>query len=320
MNGNFFVNEFLEALWETPSECAGCSYLSLTTTGDLQLINKNTQDVEWHSNTQGNGASTLTLHDDGNLVLTRNSDSKVSWMSNTHGSFIYSPSNLVVGDFLLSSNGLYKFVFDVTGFLQVVQLNTNTYLFSQELTCRIDRKLSCASEVISLTTDGNVLEVISGGQAFHKILFDTNTGKNGAAAVKILDSGNVVLLKDSDEEILWQTNTHGSSLGSNSVLYAEDFIESSNTLFIAKMDPILGFVILDVSNPIIPRWTASGSQSCKTCYLSLDKQGNLAVYDTNGNVKWQTSTNGDELILTLGTDGNLSLMNSSKQTVWNTSI
>jgi subtilisin family serine protease len=161
----------------------------------------------WSSHTPGVGRSTLRVQDQGNLVLVNDVTSAVEWTSGPAQKLAPTQSSTGVstlsigkalyrsGSQLASANG--KFTLAVSGNGDLILAKSGT---------RIWHSGARNGDWLTLRPDGNLVYYRSDGVAVWK----TGTGGQGAARLTLRDSGNLVLVRLSDQRILWSTKTSGA--------------------------------------------------------------------------------------------------------------
>ncbi|GJT89268.1 G-type lectin S-receptor-like serine/threonine-protein kinase SD2-5 [Tanacetum coccineum] len=119
------------------------------------------------------------------------------------------------GIFLVSNTSSFGFGFDtnsdVTSFsLVVIHMSTSRIIWSANRGMPIGN-----SDRFTFGDDGNASLQRSG-----TVVWSTNTAKSGVSAMELLDSGNLVLVKD-DGSIVWQSFSHPT----NTIMPNQDFIK-----------------------------------------------------------------------------------------------
>jgi len=138
------------------------SSLVLQTDGNLALYPPGGGPAEWSSGTAGGGGVTLQLQDDGNVVLYGDPDAGVApvvWQTGTEGfrgTVLGEGETLEAGQFVVSSDGLFKMVMQADGNLVVYAVGLPGALWSS-------RTAGDPGAFATMQADGNL--VVYGSQA-----------------------------------------------------------------------------------------------------------------------------------------------------------
>ncbi|XP_071698441.1 G-type lectin S-receptor-like serine/threonine-protein kinase SD2-5 [Rutidosis leptorrhynchoides] len=119
------------------------------------------------------------------------------------------------GLFLISNSSVFGFGFnkntDVTSFtLGIIHITTSRIIWSANKDFPVDY-----SDNFLFGSDGNAYLQSNGN-----VVWSTNTAKNGVSSMQLLDSGNLVLLKD-DGSVVWQSFNHPT----NTLMPKQDFVK-----------------------------------------------------------------------------------------------
>ncbi|HST82421.1 MAG TPA: S8 family serine peptidase [Kineosporiaceae bacterium] len=158
----------------------------------------------WSSHTSGVGASTLRVQDRGNLSLVNDATSAVEWTSGPAQKLAPTQATDAVatlsigkalyrsGSQLHSANGTFTLAVRSNGDLVLAKNGT-----------RIWHSGARDGDWLTLRPDGNLVYYRSDGVSVWK----TGTSDQGAARLTLRDSGNLVLVRLSDQKVLWSTKT-----------------------------------------------------------------------------------------------------------------
>jgi hypothetical protein len=187
-------------LWSTHRAAA---WSTVTASGNFVSYDAYGQWI-WSSHTSGVGASTLRVQDRGNLSLVNDATSAVEWTSGPDQKLVPTQATNAVatlsigkalyrsGSQLRSANGIYTLAVRSTGDLVLAKNGT-----------RIWHSGARDGDWLTLRPDGNLVYYRSDGVSVWK----TGTGGRGAARLTVRDSGNLVLVRLSDQRVLWSTHT-----------------------------------------------------------------------------------------------------------------
>jgi len=175
---------------------------------------------------------------------------------------------------------------------------------------------------VKLLDDGNLVIYDTNG----KPLWASNTYNKGSGpyTMKMHDNGNLVVY-DTNKEQIWQTGTTDKGDGPYRVTIDDNdnctmgVYDSNNTK--------LWFANESKAEKQKPGSCTSGINygmcenkiSSSTVDLVMQDDGNLVVYDKNGNYKWATGSNGKgtkPYRLMMQTDGNLVVYDSKDAAIW----
>jgi subtilisin family serine protease len=158
----------------------------------------------WSSHTARVGASTLRVTDLGNLSLVNNTTAAVEWVSgpaqkpaptqavNTVSTLSISKALYRSGSRLRSPNGIFTFGVRSNGDLVLAKTGVTIWHSGAK-----------DGDWLTLQPDGNLTYRRSDGT----VVWKSGTGGQGAARLTVRDSGNLVLVRLSDQKVLWSTNT-----------------------------------------------------------------------------------------------------------------
>ena len=166
------------------------------------------------------------------------------------------------------------------------------------------------------------------------------------ASLRLYADGGLVLIRDGrplwwavgvtgnfgqDPWMLWTSDMHA-----NQTLYAGDVLRSSNGQYRLDMQSDCNLVlytwefwrgrdfrsnvrlILNTVGPFNPIWATGTYWKSSECRMVFQGDGNLVVYDWQGQVMWASGTYAPGAILRMQDDGNLVIYNQWGSPVWAT--
>jgi len=161
----------------------------------------------WLINPTGTAPSTLRVQDTGNLALVNNATAALEWVSgpaqklapaqvaDAVATLSTSKALYRAGSQLRSANGIFKLAVRSNGDLVLAKTGVTIWHSGVK-----------DGDWLTLRADGNLVYYRSDG----KVVWKTGTGGQGAARLTVRDSGNLVLVRLSDQKILWSTKTSGA--------------------------------------------------------------------------------------------------------------
>jgi Subtilase family/Peptidase inhibitor I9 len=192
-------------LWSNTGGIA--AWTKMNASGDLvssDVYNRPT----WSSKTSGVGVSTLHVQDNGRVTIINDAGGPIRWASNiaqktAPAQSVTSVPTLVPtralyrgSTKLVSGNGKYSFALRANGDLVLAKKNVGTIWHTG---IKDD-------DWLALGSTGNLVLYRSDGVAVWK----TGTAGQGAVRLTLLNSGNLILTRNSDNKTLWSTKTSGS--------------------------------------------------------------------------------------------------------------
>lgn len=176
---------------------------------------------------------------------------------------------------------------------------------------------SPAAAYAAMQSDGNF--VLYNTNRIH--IFGTGTSGSGATHIVLGDDGSLTL-KDSNNNVVYtiygggQGNgftNEGSQLGSGSQLQEGQYLQSSDGRFTLDMQTDGNLVLYGPAQTWL--WGSATSRLSGVSYAALNSNGDLALFDSQGNQLWSLGVSGASTA-TVQSDGNFCLNNSSGGVVW----
>ena len=161
----------------------------------------------WSSHTPNVGPSTLRVQDTGNLALVNNATGALEWVSGPAQKQVPSQATNAVAT-LSTSKALYRsgsHLVSPNGIFTLTVANSGDLVLAKNAT-RIWHSGAKDGDWLALLPDGNLVYYRSDG----KVVWKTATGGQGAARLTVRNTGNLVLVRLSDQKVLWSTNTSGA--------------------------------------------------------------------------------------------------------------
>jgi len=227
----------------------------------------------------------LEMQDDGNIVLyhgaqliyetkTTQTDVKLVFRNT-----LYPNIRFHIGYRLTSTNGLYYLT---------LQNDSNLVLYrvTGQPLWATNTPGSGASQLVirydySLTLSDN----------FGRIVWVANQKRGtGMPRLEVLDDGNLVFI-DGRRDILWESGTSqrfGDTLNENQRMKGNEKLISNNGRYSAIMQADGNFVVYGGTR----LWASNTFALNSTCYLTLQSDGNLVLYDAFNKALWASGTNG----------------------------
>jgi hypothetical protein len=182
---------------------------------------------------------------------------------------ILSNNELSPGQYILSKNSQFKFIFQEDGNCVIYKDGTNPVWNTKSIGA-----VKCVMQ-----EDGNFVLY----DAQNKPLYDTQTFGNKGSIMRLEDDGNLIII-DVNDKIIWESKVT-NKLYSENEIKAGDYIKSElNHYRLYFQDD--GNLVLYFTGGIVV-WSV-GSFGATKCILQSD--GNLVLYDPNGNPKWNSNS------------------------------
>ena len=216
------------------------------------------------------------------------------------------------GEFITSPNGSFVLIMQYTG--QLILYQSGQIIWQSGTT--YDSKDNSS---LKLQDDGNLVLYTEGNDA---PTWTSNTAGSGATTLSLQNDGNLVLY--SPTKAVWASNTDVSKSQSTYIdtklprggrLKKGDYLRSSNWKYFLTMQEN-GNLALKTAGGTNTLWQTN-THNKGAEYVSMQTDGNLVMYTSNGKPVWASDTNnwGDSS-LSLQTDGNLVMYTSASKAVW----
>ena len=301
--------------------------------GDGNLVLYDGANPIWSTDTWHDPGSWLIVQDDGNVVIYRTDNSAI-WATNTvqppfppdgptaSGDRMLPGQTLHVNERIISNNRLYTFIYQTDGNLVLYKHysdGSSQALWASGTNGRI-------GQVCIMQGDGNLVIYDRNGSA----IWSTDTWHDAGSWLIVQDDGNVVIYRPNNSPV-WATNTmqrnvpdgpsaRGSVMEPGEVLHPNESIISGSGryTFIFQSD---GNLVLykNYSDGTSKALWASGTDGRpgKVCIMQGD--GNLVIYDRDGNALWASDTWHDPGSRVLvQDDGNVVIYRTDWSPVWAT--
>jgi hypothetical protein len=160
--------------------------------------------VIWTSRTPKVGPSTLKVQDTGNLALVNNATGELEWVSGPNQKRVPPQVQNAVAT-LSTSKALYRSGVHLASpngiFTLTLQSNGDLVLAKNKV--QIWHSGAKDGDWLTVQPDGNLVYYRSDG----RVVWKTGTGGQGAARLTVRDNGTLVLVRLSDQKILWSPKT-----------------------------------------------------------------------------------------------------------------
>jgi GH25 family lysozyme M1 (1,4-beta-N-acetylmuramidase) len=163
---------------------------------------------------------------------------------------------------------------------------------------------------LTLQTDGNM--VLRGNG---RVLWQSQTSRNPGAWFSMQTDGNAVLYSAANKPI-WYTGTSGTGSAGSFVVQSNGDLTLTNSSGVTWKAPVAGYDLL------MPGYTLKSGQLLHDLsgqvQALMQGDGNFVLY-IGGKAKWSTRTQGNAgAVLKLQTDGNLVIYDTAGNARWNT--
>lgn len=227
-------------------------------------------------------------------------------VSNAIKTTLSSGNAIGVNEYLLSPDSQTILRLQSNGRLDLISSFINTW----------SSQTSGSVRGLYMQTDGNLVLYSSSGQP----IWNSGTQGNPGAYLALQTDGNLVLYRDGIP--LWNSNTTSvpdylsrvEYTLSNTSLYPGQSLLTPDHKYKLVLQRDGNLVIYSQSRAI---W-ASGTNGKQASQLSMQPDGNLVIYNTQGSALWSSGTsNNGQSRLVMQQDGNLVIYNTTRST-WST--
>ena len=280
----------------------------------------------------------VTYYIGGNGVLVNNaaSQERKSFNAYSVGSTLYSGQTLYKNRYLSSNNKKFIALMGNDGNFAVYNSDSVLWSAGTNASGTGDRRLVVQG-------DGNIVIYDANGVALWSLWGQSGTYPNQAYKLVMQDDGNLVAYKSNGVPI-WSIGVHtggiktfyvanesdmnsaidiidgatciGNTLYVDQIMSINQFLESNNHKFIAKMQSDGNFVVYNSDGEI---WSAGSSGN--NAKLEVQSDGNITIKDSNNQLLWNiwgyAGVNGHEAYrIVMQDDGNLVAYDSNGSAIW----
>ncbi len=319
------------ALWASNTVGSSAVRCIMQGDGNLVLYDAANHPV-WASGTNGNPGSRLVVQEDGNAVIYR-ANGSAAWATNTvqravpngptaSGDGMRPGEVLHQGNSIQSANGTYLWIFQTDGNLVLYKRypgRPNKALWSSRTNGR-------PAWVCVMQGDGNLVIYDIDANA----LWASGTHGNPGSRFVIQNDGNGVIYRANNTPS-WSTNTvqkvvpngptaNGDDMRPGEVLHPGNAIQSANGTYfwILQTDGNLVLYKRYASHPDRALWSSNThGRPAAVCIMQGD--GNLVIYDIDGNAIWASNTHGNpNSRFVMQNDGNGVIYRANNSASWST--
>ncbi|TDQ53087.1 outer membrane protein assembly factor BamB family protein [Actinorugispora endophytica] len=312
------------AMWASDTQGASIGALALHEDGELVLHDAGGAPV-WRSGTSGSPGARLVVRDDGDLVLLDEAGERL-WHTDTvrrplpegppaQGDTVL-PGQVLRRGSLSSASGEYHLAHQHDGNLVLYRGSHGHALWATDT-------YGASVGVLHLGEDGDLVLYNSGGAP----VWRSGTSGNPGARLVVRDDGDLVLLDEAGRR-LWHTGTaqasrlpegppaQGDTMLPGQTLRRGTLTSASGEYHLAHQHD--GNLVLYRTGSSSALW-ASDTYGSSVGVLHLEEDGDLVLYDADGDLVWNSGTeeNPGARLVVRG-DGNVVLYGEDDEELWAT--
>jgi hypothetical protein len=313
-DGNLVLYSPNMPIWDSKTWGRPAGVCIMQYDGNLVIYGPN-GDYIWDTNTphSPDSFSRLIVQDDGNVVIYL-PDGAPDWASNTahaRGDTMYSGEMLDPDQSIRSKDGRFTLTYRSDGNLVLYGLNMMLWHTGTSGTI---------AGVCIMQNNGDLVFY----DPYWTPAWDSGTGsqQNSGSGLIVQNDGNVVIYRP-DGTAVWKTNTvqhpiaQGDDMQPEEVLYPDQYITSANGRYTFVYQGDCNLVLYKANRPL---WDSkTNGRPAGVCMMQAD--GNLVIYDPNGNALWHSGTGSQQNSgsgLYVQDDGNVVIYRPDNTVVWST--
>lgn len=294
-------------LWSSKTKGKPSNYLAMQADGNLVLRDANGKPI-WSSKSDNNPGARLVMQSDGNAVVyqanralfsTKTVQKALPALSGASGDRIRPGETLARGEHLRSSSSEFRLQLQTDGNLVLTRRYPPGY---SPKPLWATNTLGHLSYACAMQTDGNFVIVDANGEPVWSTATNGSKGVHGV----VQNDGNFVFY-DVDNNPVYATGTvqktrpggppaERSRIRKGQLLRLEERLVSENGLFRLTLQSD-GNLVLRKDNPLTststPVWS-SRTDGDRSYGLKMQADGNLVLYDVDGDPIWSSDSHGTE--------------------------